>query len=627
MCTWINVLAGVKKTARTARQEEVPVTKASTKAVSAASSADLSSGIGQATSHSANTIPLWLSSSSPSGVQTSRASSNLDMRFADEKVLSGSVTERRRQQTHKEYPFSPESKGKDSFHKAGTNEDLPFARKSFLFNDDAADAKTNPIHIPVNHEQLKPALASPTACWDSLERFSKTNRSRLPLTTDERDPLSMRPRLSEEKSIYDPLSSSTRTVITSSLLTELRANSTRSLSINTPRLSHQISATAIAVQEPVIQQQQLYHSTDIPVLPRGNQLKLEILSTWGDPHYVGLNGIELFDHLGELIPFPEPEDQISACPANINVLEEYEDDPRVAKNLVDGANFTCDDFHMWLAPFTTGKEHYVLITFGANVSLSMVRVWNYNKSRTHSFRGARHVRLVMMNEVHGEREIFDGEIAQAPGIVSADRMEQCCEVILFTREDAILRVIEQNDEIVRQHARSREEEEEATSILASMRDNMESQRPQTSDKSNDRSKFSDDWRNQEDDSVEPARVSKDGRPMTAAVRPPLVGSSSVRKSVDQWMSEEPQQTSPVLSKITERDNECDENDEDESMHLIRGRQLTIQLLSTWGDLHYIGLTQLDVLVGSRGTPLPLDLSRIDATPRDLASVRCQLSIL
>lgn len=36
-------------------------------------------------------------------------------------------------------------------------------------------------------------------------------------------------------------------------------------------------------------------------LPQGRRLKIEILSNWGDPFYVGLNGIELFDERGQII--------------------------------------------------------------------------------------------------------------------------------------------------------------------------------------------------------------------------------------------------------------------------------------------------------------------------------------
>jgi hypothetical protein len=52
---------------------------------------------------------------------------------------------------------------------------------------------------------------------------------------------------------------------------------------------------------------------------------------------------------------------------------------------------TCDDTHVWLAPFTPGGRHVVTITFDSAFTLGMLRIWNYNKNRIHSLRGARWV--------------------------------------------------------------------------------------------------------------------------------------------------------------------------------------------------------------------------------------------
>lgn len=37
----------------------------------------------------------------------------------------------------------------------------------------------------------------------------------------------------------------------------------------------------------------------IPELPSGQRLVVNILTTWGDQYYVGLNGIEVFNCLGK----------------------------------------------------------------------------------------------------------------------------------------------------------------------------------------------------------------------------------------------------------------------------------------------------------------------------------------
>ncbi len=119
------------------------------------------------------------------------------------------------------------------------------------------------------------------------------------------------------------------------------------------------------------------HTGDVFVPRRnysGKQLQLEILSTWGDPHFVGLAGLDVFDAEGKRVSFSNPgvsarmvavrvdvastmpdfQDAISADPPDINVLPGYTNDPRTVDNLLDGVNDTCDDMHLWLAPFSAG---------------------------------------------------------------------------------------------------------------------------------------------------------------------------------------------------------------------------------------------------------------------------------
>ena len=57
------------------------------------------------------------------------------------------------------------------------------------------------------------------------------------------------------------------------------------------------------------------------------------------------------------------------------MLPEYGSDPRVVGNLVDGVNRTCDDTHMWLAPFTAGRAHLVLLDFDRDYSIALLRIW------------------------------------------------------------------------------------------------------------------------------------------------------------------------------------------------------------------------------------------------------------
>ncbi|KAG9477132.1 hypothetical protein GDO78_002501, partial [Eleutherodactylus coqui] len=175
---------------------------------------------------------------------------------------------------------------------------------------------------------------------------------------------------------------------------------------------------------------------EIPVLPYGQHLCIKITSTWGDRHYVGLNGIEIFSYTGSPVQIA----RIEAEPPNINILPAYGTDPRVVTNLIDGVNKTQDDMHVWLAPFTPGKIHFIYLDFTSPCKVAMIRIWNYNKSRIHSFRGVKDIEILLDHSI-----IFKGEIAKASGTLSGSA-EQFGDTILFTTDDDILQAMSAYDE-------------------------------------------------------------------------------------------------------------------------------------------------------------------------------------
>uniref|UniRef100_A0A4W5QVN8 Katanin interacting protein n=1 Tax=Hucho hucho TaxID=62062 RepID=A0A4W5QVN8_9TELE len=275
---------------------------------------------------------------------------------------------------------------------------------------------------------------------------------------------------------------------------------------------------------------------EIPVLPRGQRLVINILSTWGDRHYVGLNGLEVFSSSGQ----PVRPAHIQADPPDINVLPAYGKDPRVVANLIDGINRTQDDMHLWLAPFTQGMSHVIYLEFAGPCQVAMIRVWNYNKSRIHSFRGVKEAEMLLDG-----RCIFRGEIAKASGTLSGG-LDQFGDTILFTTDDEILEAMSCNDETFCGEAEGFEE-------LSGYEEEL--QRPRTADGEGEDRPFTQAGFRPEDD---------------LAVSPPPPPPSGLR----------------------------------------------IELSMTWGDSHYLGLTGLEV-VGKEGDSLPLDLTMVDASPRDL----------
>lgn len=325
----------------------------------------------------------------------------------------------------------------------------------------------------------------------------------------------------------------------------------------------------------------------IPELPFGKELTVNIKTTWGDRYYVGLNGIEIFTSTGE----PAAISKISADPADVNVLPGYGSDPRVVQNLIDGVNRTRDDIHMWLAPFTPGANHCIYITFDKPCNIALMRLWNYNKSRIHSYRGAKDVEISLDGKF-----IFKGELARACGSTQGDT-EAFGDTILFTTSEDILEAISRYDEYYEGAEQDDSDDDENKDERPTTADNDMEERPFTSvDVRKCAAAVSDD----EIDHVSKNISFSAG---DAAVQAVVTDESrQMRLSLASNV-----QSSPGVPHVVSSDGD---------ILVYKGKKLVLNFVETWGDQFYLGLTGLE-LISPDGSALPVEIDAMEASPRDL----------
>lgn len=100
---------------------------------------------------------------------------------------------------------------------------------------------------------------------------------------------------------------------------------------------------------------------------------IDILSTWGDKHYVGLNGIEIFSNTGEPVRIKEIRAHTTGVNQSLCVANDH--NPYIINNLINGINRTRDDANLWLTPYANGDHHYVYIIFEFTITVAMIRIW------------------------------------------------------------------------------------------------------------------------------------------------------------------------------------------------------------------------------------------------------------
>ena len=283
----------------------------------------------------------------------------------------------------------------------------------------------------------------------------------------------------------------------------------------------------------------------------------------------------------------------------------------------------------WISE-ASGCTPTIAVDLEAPTTIAVIRIWNYNASRAHSYRGVRRLRILLDGVI-----IFQGEIRKAAGMLLGP--SQCSEVLLFTLDTAILGKVEEYDQKFLPGAGGGADEEydepgadETMSLVVQAKASMLEHRPTTAD---DRRAASlakmiaeedEDGESQPDVNVPTAHVeeakaletgagSDDDNLIDDLLKEAEVNfgkSGSIKAHAGDSIPKR-QATSkaarPSASKIVYSD-------------IPVVREITLKLRSTWGDGDFVGLTGLQLLAGPEERPLRLSVRNLRANPPDLSVI-------
>lgn len=330
------------------------------------------------------------------------------------------------------------------------------------------------------------------------------------------------------------------------------------------------------------------HFAEIPELPAGEVLRLELLSSWDDPNFVGLGRIELFNDQGIQPAVKEIWTNAVESNGDLRGLVRY------VKCANNGSNddVNPDESQMWfcnyrqLLPDSMDPPYiHISIRFECVQTLAMIRIWNYiGSSRVHAIRGVRNMRIWL-----DQKCIFKGEICCCSGAatyLSADDDSPKGDTILFTTNEDILTRIAEHDEQMRAAPPIKIEQQNVLNT-ATMLMPDEQQKQQTTN-----------------------------APCLSAPNRPITGytssgnSSSSSTSATSMLREQQKKEHDIMvedhtpTDVDEQISGEEENDggEDEE-NICVGKVFHIELLANWGCADAIGLTGIQFL-GPKFQPLP-----------------------